>query len=88
MKATEVKNRIETIQEEQWTKVIGPKKGWFDIRPFESLELQRSDRPLCKKGFCFLLQTDDSWAALVPASAPLYNDCLYDNFRQDRADFN
>src|SRR4030065_1912182 len=32
MKATEVKNQIKTIQEEQWTKVIGPRKGWFDIK--------------------------------------------------------
>ena len=31
MNATEVKNQMEMMQEEQWTKVIGPKKGWFDI---------------------------------------------------------
>jgi lipopolysaccharide transport system permease protein len=31
MIATEVKKQAETIQEGQWTKVIGPKKGWFDI---------------------------------------------------------
>ncbi len=31
MKATDVNDRMETVQNEQWTKVIGPKKGWFDL---------------------------------------------------------
>jgi len=31
MNATDVNNRMETVQDEQWTKVIGPKKGWFDL---------------------------------------------------------
>ena len=31
MKASEVDNQMETIQKEQWTKVIGPRTGWFDI---------------------------------------------------------
>jgi len=31
MKATDMKAQMETVQEEQWTKVISPKKGWFDI---------------------------------------------------------
>jgi lipopolysaccharide transport system permease protein len=31
MKATEVKNQMDTVPEEQWTRVIGPKKGWFDV---------------------------------------------------------
>jgi lipopolysaccharide transport system permease protein len=31
MNATEVNEQTETIQKMQWTKVITPKKGWFDI---------------------------------------------------------
>jgi len=31
MNATDVNNQMETVQDEQWTKVIGPKKGWFDL---------------------------------------------------------
>lgn len=31
MIATEVKKQMDTAQEEQWTKIIGPKKGWFDV---------------------------------------------------------
>lgn len=31
MKTAEVNEQTETAQEAQWTKVIGPKKGWFDI---------------------------------------------------------
>jgi len=31
MKTTEVKNQMDTAPEEQWTKIIGPKKGWFDV---------------------------------------------------------
>jgi lipopolysaccharide transport system permease protein len=31
MKASDVNNQMEIIQEEQWTKVIGPRRGWFDI---------------------------------------------------------
>ncbi len=31
MKATDINNQMESFQEEQWTKVIGPKSGWFDV---------------------------------------------------------
>jgi lipopolysaccharide transport system permease protein len=31
MKAAEVKNQMEMRQEEEWTKIIGPKSGWFDV---------------------------------------------------------
>jgi len=31
MRNAKLKERIETVQEEQWTKVIGSKSGWFDL---------------------------------------------------------
>jgi lipopolysaccharide transport system permease protein len=31
MTATEMKEQMETVEAGKWTKVIGPKKGWFDI---------------------------------------------------------
>jgi lipopolysaccharide transport system permease protein len=32
MEATEMRDQIGIVPEEQWTKVISPKKGWFDIK--------------------------------------------------------
>ncbi|MBI5847487.1 MAG: ABC transporter permease [Nitrospirae bacterium] len=31
MKAAEINRQMEALQEEEWTKVISPKKGWFDL---------------------------------------------------------
>ena len=75
------------MQEEQWTKVIGPKKGWFDINLSNLWNYRDLIILFVKRDFVAVYKQTILGPLLVPASAPLYNVVFTIIFGQNRAYF-
>jgi len=85
MKETKVKYQIDTMQGDHWTKIIGPKKGWFDINLSNLWNYRDLIMLFVKRDFvAFYKQTilGPLWFLLQPLFTTVY---FYCDFWPDRS---